>query len=452
MDNIALCKLNKLAEEAEETIPSLISKAVDEGFHPFIYNDDLYIYKSGVYNIQTKKGMLAEIRHVIPPETLDKIPINAQKNAIELVFARAERIDSIPRHYDLLNVRNGIYDILNDVLLPHDPKYKMNYILQVNYNPEAKAEKFMIFIDKTFKGRQKLIANVQETSGYLISDCPPIKEFILLKGESNTAKSAYTQIAKNMYGWQYINSVTMKDLTNEYYLSTMCSKKLNICGESESTVLRDLTIIKQLTSPDDSMQVRKIRQDTKLITDKPKMVFACNHYPVLMSTVENLDAFFNRVHIIPFDNIVPKEEQIEGYADMLFREEGEGILLWMLEGYRRFLANGKKFTISKCIVKAQDEYRNSYRLPDLFVKEAIKFSPDKKVFTSELTEHLKEFCEYNDIKYRPEYLEAVRRILHTRGIANKKIRKGKKTKQGFDGIKLQEYEEDWTEGDSILDF
>ncbi len=240
----ALSKLNSITEEAEETIPSLISKAVDEGFHPFIYNDDLYIYKSGVYNIQTKKGMLAEIRHVIPSETLDKISVNAQKNAIELVFARAERIDSIPRHYDLLNVRNGIYDILNDVLLPHDPKYKMNYILQVNYNPEAKAEKFMTFIDKTFKGRQKLIANVQETSGYLISDCPPIKEFILLKGESNTAKSAYTQIAKNMYGWQYINSVTMKDLTNEYYLSTMCSKKLNICGESESTVLRDLTIIK----------------------------------------------------------------------------------------------------------------------------------------------------------------------------------------------------------------
>lgn len=232
----------------------------------------------------------------------------------------------------------------------------------------------------------------------------------------------------------------------------MCSKRLNICGESETIVLKDLSIIKQLTSPDDSIQVRQIRQDTKLITDKPKMVFACNDYPVLMSTEEDLDAFFNRIHIIPFDNVIPQNEQIVGYADMLVEEEGEGILLWMIEGYRRFLDNGKKFTYSKQISKAQNEYRNSYRLPDMFVKEAIKFSTDKKVFTSELTEHLKEFCKYNDVKYHPEYLDAVRRILHTRGIANKKVRKGKKTKQGFDGIKLQEYEEDWTEGDPILDF
>lgn len=439
----ALSQLNIRAEKAKETVSSLISKVVEENLHPFINNNDLYIYRKGVYDIQTKKGMLGELRHVIPPETLDKISVNAQKNAIELVFARAEKIDSLPRYPEYLNLQNGVLRVEDNVLLPHDPNYKMTYKLQVNYNPEAKAEKFMAFINQTFGGRKKLIANVQETTGYLISDCPPIKEFLLLKGESNTAKSAYTSILKNMLGCQYVNAVSLKDLNNEYYLSTMCSKKLNICGESSSIVLKDLSTIKQLTSPDDSIQVRQIRQATQMITDKPKMVFASNHYPVLVSDIEDLDAFFNRVHIIPFDNVVPKSEQIVGFADMLCQEEGEGILLWILEGYRRFLENGKKFTASKRIIKAQDEYRNSYQLPDMFVKEAIKFSSDKKVFTAELIKHLKDYCEYKNIEYRQEYLDVVRRILRSRGIMNKKVRKKNKTKQGFYGIKLTDYENEW---------
>lgn len=172
MENTALSKLNKMAGKAEETIPSLISKAVDEYFRPFIYNDNLYIYKNGVYIIQTKKGMLAEIRHVILSETLDKISVNAQKNAIELIFAQAERIDRLPRYPEYLNLLNGILRIADNVLLPHDPAYKMTYMLQVHYNPEAKLDKFWAFIKKTFREHNKLILNVQEVSGYLISDCP----------------------------------------------------------------------------------------------------------------------------------------------------------------------------------------------------------------------------------------------------------------------------------------
>lgn len=440
-----LSQLKRMSEKAKETIPALISKLIMEQLHPFLCNEELYTYRNGVYSIQTKKSMLAEIRNVVPDEILDKVSVNAQKNAIELVYARSEALDSIPRHYEYINVQNGIYDIHNDVLLPHHYKYKMTYILSVDYNPNAKSEKFIDFIRQTFKHDMNLIMNAQETTGYMVSDHPPIKEFVLLKGESDTAKSAYLSIIRNIVGLKYVNSVGINDLNNEYYVASLCTKKLNICGECASMVLRDLSMIKQLTSPDDALQIRQIRQATKLVIDRPKMVFASNHYPIIMSDVENLNAFFNRVHIIPFLNIIPKERQIEGYAEMLYKEEGEGILLWMIEGYRRFLSNGKKFTYSDKVEEEQNEYRNYYQLPSIFVEQGIKLTPDKKVFSSSLKEHLKEFCEYNSVKYYPEYLVSVRKILRSKGVINKKVRIRDKVKQGFEGIKLKDYEDDWTD-------
>ena len=435
MENI-FSELNEISKNKKNTVPALIADAVIRQFCPFVYNDELYTYNGGVYTIQTKNNMFYELQKCIPEDTLNKLSVRQQKEAVELVFARAERIDKIPRHYELLNVKNGVYDIKNNTLLPHDSKYKMTYILSVDYNSEAKSEKFIEFIKQTFKNRENLISNVQEVCGYLISDYPPIKEMILMIGTSNTSKSVFLSIIRNIVGNEYVNSVSIKNLENEYYLSNMCNKKLNICGELTSTTLKDLSLLKQLTSPDDAIQTRQIRQSTKMVTEKPKLVFATNHYPKLASDIENLDAFFNRIHIIPFEKVIPKEKQIDGYSDILFQEEGEGILLWMIAGYRRFLDNGTTFTHSKRVDKFQNEYRYLYTLPFEFVEKCIDFDAKKKIFTCEMQEYIEWFCECLEVDYKPEYLAQVRKILSSKGIENKKIRKKQKTKQGFYGVKF----------------
>ena len=433
--NNSILQLKKQLNEKKDTPATLIAEIVKEKKHTMVYNGDIYTYESNVYIKQTNKTMLTVIYQSIPRDLLQKCPLKMQKDAVELIYASSKIVKNIPKYEDYINLQNGVYCVSKNSLIPHDPKYKFTYILSVRYKENASAPKFINFIERTFK-KKNMILHIQEVCGYLISDCPMLKEFILFYGPSDTAKSVLSAIIRYMIGNIYVSSVNIQDLKNERYLASLCEKRLNICSDIGSKSISDLSVIKQLTSPDDTVQIRHIHKDTQLITDKPKLLFASNHYPKLVSNVEDLDAFFNRVHIIPFKNIVPKDEQIDQYAQILFDEEKEGIFLWAMEGYRRFLNNGKQFTYVKQVSYAKSEYRNQYMLPRNFVHKYVKLVPDKKVFSKELEEHLKYYCEYIGTKYKPDYLQDVRKILASQGVINKTIRKKEKTLRGFVGIKL----------------
>ena len=447
-------KLKDLAQNKAEKPAAIIAEAFLGELNPFVYNEDFYIYVDGYYNPVNKKEALSVLHSVIDSDILDKISVRAQREAIDLSIAKAPRLDALPHYPNLLNVQNGIYDIENDRLIEHSPDYRMTYKLAVSYNPEAKADRFLECIEHQFGKHKKLKLNFQETMGYLISDLPALKEFTYFFGESNTGKSFYLALLRKITGESNINSVGLTQLNQEFYLASMINKKLNVCAEIGSKALNDLWLIKSLVGSDDAIQVRQIRQATKLVTEKPKMVFAGNHFPVLISDVENLDAFFNRIHIIPFDKVIPKEKQIEGLSDILYNNEAEGILLWMLDGYRHFLKNGMKFTASNRIRKIHNEYQRYYMIPFNFIKEQLVLSPSDKEFTEDVEKALKHFCKHHGYSYKPEYLENVRHYLVKHGVANKKvdkkIKKGKhKQKQGFYGVKIvglkDEQQKEWNE-------
>lgn len=429
----------------EESITVMIAKIILNKCNTFICNDWLYCYREGVYNNFSQKSFLAELEFILPEEIRDKLKIKERQDIVSLVFIKSKIIESIPKYKNYLNVQNGVYDVINDKLLPHDPKYLFTYKLSVRFERYAKCEKFKMAVEKAMVGDILWGMHLQDYMGYAISDYPLKKEFVLFLGESNTSKSVFAGILRNIIGNQYVDAVDMKNLNNEYYLSRMCSKRFNTCSDMGSTELKDLSLLKQLTSMDDAITVRSIRQSPKMIMEKPKMLFATNHYPKIISETENLMAFFNRVHIIPFKYIVPKEDQIENYADILFKEEGEGILLWLIEGYRRFLVNDGNFTECKAVKKAKRKYENYYMLPFQFVEKCIKFKPEEKVFTQELEKALVDFSKEKKSKYRPEYMVQVRSILRAKGIENKKVRKKNKTKQGFYGIQLCMPEKHWYE-------
>lgn len=434
-------KLATVKETGEIKVPAVLAEAYIKKLNPFVYNEGFYIYVNGYYRLMNKKEALSVLHSVIEEDILDKISIRAQKESIELAIAKAPRVDALPHYPNLLNVQNGIYDIENDQLIEHNPDYRMIYKLAVSYNPKAKADRFLKCIKQQFGKHKKLKLNFQETMGYLISDLPALKEFTYFFGESNTGKSFYLALLRKMTGESNVNSVGLSQLNQEFYLASMVTKKLNICSEIGSKALNDLWVIKSLTGSDDAIQVRQIRQATKLVTDKPKMVFAGNHFPVLVSDVENLDAFFNRIHIIPFDKVIPKEKQVEGLSDILYNEEAEGILLWMIYGYRRFLKNGLKFTESNRIRKVHNEYQCYYMIPFNFIKEHLKISSGVKEFTADVEKALRLYCDKYDCHYKPEYLESVRRYLVKHGVQNKKvdkkIKKNKhKQKQGFYGVEI----------------
>src|SRR6185436_14121356 len=50
--------------------------------------------------------------------------------------------DSDPRY---MNLTNGVYDMVDDMFLPHDPKYMLTKVAGIAYDPDAKAPRSEVF-------------------------------------------------------------------------------------------------------------------------------------------------------------------------------------------------------------------------------------------------------------------------------------------------------------------
>jgi putative DNA primase/helicase len=55
-------------------------------------------------------------------------------------------------------------------------------------------------------------------------------------------------------------------------------------------------------------------------------------------------AFWRRMRLLPFERIVPDDRKIDNLADILVTEEGPGILSWLIDGARRYLAGARDLT------------------------------------------------------------------------------------------------------------
>ena len=116
--------------------------------------------------------MLAIIQKSIPRDILSKCSLKAQKDAIELLYATSKVIDNIPKYEDKINLENGVYCVSNP--------------------------QFMDFIKQTFK-KESMIVHIQEVFGYLISDCPPLKEFLLFYASEQYIKIGFSSDYKRYY-------------------------------------------------------------------------------------------------------------------------------------------------------------------------------------------------------------------------------------------------------------
>ena len=69
----------------------------------------------------------------------------------------------------LLNVANGVIDLSTGSLLPHDPKYLITKMIDVDYDPEAGCPEWEKFLDLVTGGDKNLQYFLQLAVGYTLT-------------------------------------------------------------------------------------------------------------------------------------------------------------------------------------------------------------------------------------------------------------------------------------------
>ncbi|WP_407700447.1 DNA primase family protein [Streptomyces beihaiensis] len=116
-------------------------------------------------------------------------------------------------------------------------------------------------------------------------------------------------------------------------LTELHGRRLIVCSELKPNDKFDEARVRLLTGGD-KIKARRMRQDYFSFTPTHHLWLLGNHRPEVST---GGFAFWRRMRLIPFERVVPDERKIDNLAFELVRDEGPGILHWLVEGARRYL-------------------------------------------------------------------------------------------------------------------
>ncbi|MEY9997949.1 putative DNA primase/helicase [Streptomyces sp. V4I8] len=116
-------------------------------------------------------------------------------------------------------------------------------------------------------------------------------------------------------------------------LTELHGRRLIVCSELKPNDKFDEARVRLLTGGD-KIKARRMRQDYFSFTPTHHLWLLGNHRPEVST---GGFAFWRRIRLLPFERVVPDGRKIDNLAFELVRDEGPGILQWLLEGARRYL-------------------------------------------------------------------------------------------------------------------
>jgi putative DNA primase/helicase len=148
-------------------------------------------------------------------------------------------------------------------------------------------------------------------------------------------------------------------------------------------------IIKQITG-NDCMTARFLYGEFFNFVPTFKIFMATNHKPVIKGTDHGI---WRRIKLIPFTTRIEEDRQ-DKHLEQKLRQEGPGILNWLIEGAVRWCTEGLK--PPNVITSATDEYRSEMDVLGNFIKERCVQGPGCSIRARELFRAYQEWCMENN--------------------------------------------------------
>ena len=163
--------------------------------------------------------------------------------------------------------------------------------------------------------------------------------------------------------------------------------RLAIASETRPDGKFNESRVKMLTGGD-IISARKMYKDFFDFKPSHTMFLALNHLPSVKS---GGSGFWRRLRKIDFTYQVPEALQKQGLADDIVKEEGAGVLAWMIEGAKRVLAQG--LTEPSAVKLATTEYRFEEDHVAKFIEDCVQQNALASVNSSDLLHSYKEWCQ-----------------------------------------------------------
>lgn len=212
-------------------------------------------------------------------------------------------------------------------------------------------------------------------------------------GPSNTGKSVILNVLKLLIGEDYCSSVSFSQMSNEFAITQLIGKRLNISGEVSGTTNKRLDIFKSLTGNDRITASFKCK-DHFQFSNNCLLTFACNALSPMISA-NDTDSFMSRIIIFPFRNTKPRAEWISNLEELIAKDS-KAIIADAIEGLKLLEEDSFQFVESQAMKRCKREFYLQNDSFTVFAEKYIKEDSGNKVSSRDITAAYTHFCNIEE--------------------------------------------------------
>ena len=200
-------------------------------------------------------------------------------------------------------------------------------------------------------------------------------------------------VLRALVGERWSASLSFTQMGNEFAITQLLGKRVNLSGEVSGASNKRLDIFKSLTGNDYITACFK-GKDHFQFKNESLLVFACNSFPPVQA-IDEFDSFLSRIIIFPFDNVVPRSEWESNLDKKLLESEAE-IISVAMEGLKLLEEDDFEFYESKRMKACKQAFIGEYNSFESFAQEYIEVYPEGIEPSAKIKKYYQEFCADND--------------------------------------------------------
>ncbi len=346
---------------------------------------------------ESAESLLDEIRDSADRNEAFKTAKGAlSKRAVDasIWLARSEagipaRLIDFDRAPMILNVRNGIIDLVTGQLGTHDKAAMCAMIAGTSFDAQASCDRWRKFIAEICCEDVELMDYLQRCCGYLLTASVSEQCLMFLLGNGSNGKSVFLEVIQALLGEYAITASTEMlmvrrnpGIPND--VARMRGVRAVFMNETNKGQRFDEAKVKDLTGGD-TLNARFMREEFFDFPPTHKLLVRGNHKP----TINGTDAgIWRRFKMVPFDaNFEGREDK--GLKARLL-DELPGILNWCLAGCLEWQRNGLQ--TPEAVTRTVANYRDMSDTMGRFLSECTVANPDASIGLARLYVVYKDFC------------------------------------------------------------
>ncbi len=257
---------------------------------------------------------------------------------VNLLKAHCERFEAFGAKHSYIHVKNGILQLNSTPprMEEFSPEFYSRNLCPFNYEPDAKCEQFLNELLKPALGDED-IDLLQRWAGSVLIGQNPAQRILLVVGTAGGGKSTVMSVIELVIGLNNVAQLRTEHLADRFELFRFDGKTLLTGKDVAPTFLmrKGAHVLKSLVGDDVFDAEKKGANERIQLRGNYNVAITCNtQLKVLLEG--DAGAWKRRLLILHYEKPKPKIP-IADFAHKLIREEGAGILTWMVAGAQRYM-------------------------------------------------------------------------------------------------------------------